>query len=142
MTEAPTPRLKAILICDQIITEVGTNKKSLIGVFEIINTPNFPCIHPFLALYVKFTEAKGEYTFKLELLDLNKNLIIGRGEIPKPIRIEDPMKTTELVFNFRGLTFNHEGEYEFRLFINGKIFAQKTFLVRKIGRIEALERGY
>lgn len=44
MPEGPVPTLKAILVCDQVITEVGT---SLIGVFEIINTPNFSYIHLF-----------------------------------------------------------------------------------------------
>lgn len=143
MRKGPLPRLNAMLICDQVITEVGTNKKSLIGVFEIINVRDFPCMHPFLAVYVKLTDAKGEYKFKLELVDLKENLIIGRGEMIKPIKIEDPRKTYELVFNLNGLLFEHEGEYEFRLFANNKIFGQKTFLVRKVGEVkQALERGY
>ena len=143
MVEKPVPTLNAMLICDQVITDIATHKKSLIGIFEVINARNFPCVHPFLSVYVKFTDAKGEYKFRLELVDLEKNLIIGRGEIPRPIKIEDPTKTHEVVFNLRMLVFEHEGKYEFRIFVNDKIFAQKTFLVKKAGQPkQVLERRY
>ena len=35
MTELPVPKANAMLICDAVITDKGTNKKSLIGVFEL-----------------------------------------------------------------------------------------------------------
>lgn len=137
MVEVPTPKPNAMLICDHVIAEVGTNKKSLIGVFENINAVKFPIIHPLLAVYAKLTAAKGSYRFRLELVDLQRNVILGKAEMPEDIPIDNPLGTHELVFNLGGLKFDNPGEYEFRIFANEKIFAQKTFLVIKIP-----ERGY
>jgi hypothetical protein len=127
----PVPRVNAMLICDKVITEVGTNKKSLIGIFENINAYNFPCTHPFLSVYIKLTDARGEYRFSLELVDLETDSVIGKGQIPKAIKIEDPLATKDLVFNLASLKFKHPGKYEFRIYANERIFGQKTFLVKK-----------
>ncbi|MFH1777349.1 MAG: hypothetical protein ABH952_07325, partial [Candidatus Omnitrophota bacterium] len=71
------PKINAMLLCDGIITEAGTNKKSLIGIFENISTQTFPCQHSQLSVYIKFTSAQGKYHFRLELVNISKNVIIG-----------------------------------------------------------------
>lgn len=129
--------LNAMLLCDSIITEKNTNKKSLIGIFENINALKFPCTHYFLSIYIKLTGAKGSYKFRLELVDLEENVVIGKGETPETLNIDDPLKTFELVFEMAKLTFGHPGKYEFRIYANNNILGQKTFQVRKIPK-----RGY
>jgi len=128
----PVPKANAMLICDYVITEQGSKKKSLIGIFESIGAGKFPFIHPFLAVYVKLTEARGSYKFRLDLVSLKKDTVIGQGSAPQEISITDPLKSHELVFNLRGLRFQDPGEYEFRMYANDKIFAQKTFYVRQL----------
>lgn len=129
MTLTPTPKTNAMLICDYVITEQNTNKKSLIGIFENINAGKFPCIHHALSVYIKMTEGQGVYRFRLELIDLRSDKVVGKGEIPKDIHITSPLTAHELVFNLRSIKFEHPGEYEFRIFGNDKIFGQKTFIV-------------
>ncbi|MDD5218413.1 MAG: hypothetical protein PHS88_09970 [Candidatus Omnitrophica bacterium] len=129
MITMPIPKTNAMLICDYVITEQGSNKKSLIGVFENIAATTFPCIHPSLSVYIKMTEGQGNYRFRLELVDLKNNNVIGKGETPKDIQLTNPLTAHELVFNLKGLRFAHPGEYEFRIFANDKIFGQKTFVV-------------
>lgn len=124
------PIIKAILLCDCIITEAGSNKKSLIGVFENILVQQFPCRHYQLSVYINFTSAQGKYKFRLELVDLNDNKIIGEG-ILHELNIPDQLGFYELVFNLRGLKFDHEGKYEFRIFADDKMFGNKTFNVVK-----------
>ena len=133
MITTPTPKANAMLICDYVITEKDTNKKSLIGIFENIQTSKFPCTHYALCVYVKLTDARGHYRFWLELVDLQKDQSVFRTDIPDEIVIEDPLSTYQLVFNLNGLQFEHAGEYEFRIFANGKIFGQKSFVVREVG---------
>jgi hypothetical protein len=128
----PVPKTNAMLICDYVITEEETHKKSLIGIFENIRAAQFPCIHHFLTVYIKLTDAKGDYRFRLELTDLKNNTVMGKSEIPEVIHFESPLATHELVFNLRNLRFDHPGEYEFRIFADDKIFGQKTFLVDQI----------
>ena len=141
MISAPNPKVNAMLICDKTITEVGTNKKSLIGIFENINAYNFPCTHPFLSVYIKLTDANGRYKFSLELVDLENHKPIGRGELPKPVDIKDPLITRDLVFNLAALKFSHPGKYEFRIFANDRICGQKTFLVNKAKKRQDEPRG-
>ena len=131
MVKSTKPIVNAMLICDKVITELGTNKKSLIGIFENINAFKFPCIHPFLTVYIKLTEANGKYNFRLELIDLLNDTCIGKGEIPKEIVINNPLSTHDLVFNLSSLKFFHPGKYEFRIFYNDEVFGQKTFLIKQ-----------
>ena len=123
------PIANAVLICDKVITEEGTKKKSLIGIFENIGSGKFPCVHYFLSVYVKLTDALGRYKFSLELTSLETGTVLNKAEIPKEIDMPDPLRTHELVFNMGGLKFPSPGKYEFRVLANGEIFGQKTFLV-------------
>ena len=127
------PVANAVLICDRVITEEGTKKKSLIGIFEKIGSTKFPCMHYFMAVYVKLTNALGKYVFRLELVDLDKDKVINKAEIAKEILIEDPLGTHELVFNLNGLKFDSPGKYEFRILANSITFGQKAFFVEEIG---------
>ncbi len=131
MGKGSKPVAKAMLVCDKVITEAGTGKKSLIGIFENINAYKFPCAHHFLAVYVKLTDANGKYKFRLEMVDLEDNSVIGKGEIPEEIEINDPLVSRELIFNLAALKFKHPGKYEFRIRANDEVFGQKTFLVRQ-----------
>ena len=124
------PKINAMLLCDNIITEIGTKKKSLIGVFENIFSTQFPYKHYKLSVYVKFTSAQGKYKFKLELVDLSDNTIIGRG-FTDELYIQNKLGFYELEFGLMGLIFRHEGTYDFRLFADDKIFANKTVRVIK-----------
>ena len=129
MSMVPIPKANAMLICDYVITEHESGKKSLIGIFETISAGQFPVIHHALSVYVKLTDANGSYRFQLDLVDLQNDDLLSKCEIPNELKISNPLKSSELVFNLHGLKFPHPGEYEFRIFANGRIFAQKAFLV-------------
>lgn len=124
------PKINAMLLCDNIITEVGTNKKSLIGIFENIAASVFPCQHYKLSVYIKFTSAQGKYNFRLELVDASNNKIIETGE-DLELNVSDKLGSYELTFNRMGLKFEQEGKYEFRIFADNRIFGSKTFSVIK-----------
>ena len=132
-----TPSIKAMLICDRVITEVGSNKKSLIGIFENIMSSKFPCTHHSLSVYVNFTDALGKYDFKLELADVEENKVLSAAEI-KNANIEDKLGTNELAFNLQGLSFPHPGKYEFRIYANERFFGTKSFTVMQM---EIREQG-
>ena len=121
-----------MLICDYVITEHETGKKSLIGIFETISARQFPIIHHALSVYVKLTDANGLYKFQLDLVDLPNDNVVNKCEIPNELQIKNPLKSSELVFNLHGLKFPHAGEYEFRIYANGRIFGQKSFLVSEV----------
>ena len=112
--DAPIPSVVAMLICDQIINEEGTNKKSLIGVFENFNSPVFPVLMPRLAVYVKLVDAQGEYVFKLRLVGLKNESLVAEFGIQA--NIVDASHHSELALNIGNLPIPEPGKYEFQLY--------------------------
>jgi len=116
--------LNAMLVCDVAIREEGTGKISLIGIFENVRALSFPVLHPQLTVYVKLTDAAGQYQLCLELVQLESANIIGRET---PFTARDRMGSTELVFELHNLTFNAPGLYSFNLYANDRLVESKTF---------------
>jgi hypothetical protein len=114
MTDAPIPSVVAMLVCDQVIAEQGTNKKSLIGVFEVFNAFGFPVFIPRIAIYVKLADAFGKYQFKLRLVRLKDESLVA--EIGLEADVKDSAHYSELVLNMGNLPFPEPGKYEFQLY--------------------------
>lgn len=129
----PTRALNGMLVCDNVITDRKTGKNSLIGIFDRILARSLPAAHPALSVYAKITDAQGEYTFRLELVDLSNGQIIGEGRTP-PVQVPDRMVAHELVFNLQNLTFRADGRYKFRLYADEQFIGHHSFDVRLIAR--------
>jgi hypothetical protein len=129
--EAPHPAFNAMLICDNAIREEGTGKVSLIGIFEKIRAGAFPVGHPSLSVYVKVTDAQGNYQLVLELVRVQDLTVIGRGEAA--VSVETRLEAAEWIFNLSWLVFEKPGPYEFRLRANGRHVGSKTFEVLDLG---------
>jgi hypothetical protein len=115
MASVPIPSVVAMLICDQIITEQGTNKKSLIGVFDRFFSLSFPAPFQRLAIYVKLADAEGDYLFKLRIVNLKDESPIA--QIGLQARIPDGGHYTELALNMPNVVNVPEpGKYEFQLY--------------------------
>jgi hypothetical protein len=128
---APPPVLKAFLVCDHVIHDAQTGKKSLIGVFHEIRSPRFPAVHPLLWIYANLTDAHGRYAFRIRLVDMSRNDVLGHGE-PPPIDIPGPLQTTELAAELRNLRLPAPGTYEFQLWANDELIATKAIRAEKI----------
>ena len=128
---APTPSIKAMLICDQIIHEAGTNKKSLIGIFEDIHVPSFPARYPRVGVYVNLTDAHGKYQLELRLVQVNDSKQVNRVKTPE-VEIDSPLRTCEFALQIQNLVFPEPGKYEFHVLANGELLATKSFNVRKV----------
>ncbi len=124
----PKPILKAMLLCDQTIVEEGTHKRTLIGLFDRIQSSQYPTVHPAMSVYVQFREIEGIFEFTLELFDLAAGKAMNKALI-KDFRVQDKSRDCELVFNLLSVRFDRPGDYEFRIFVNDNIFGQKHFKV-------------
>jgi len=127
---AARPLVKAILICDQIIHELGTNKKSLIGIFEDIHIAQFPMRYPRIAVYVNLTDACGKYALELRLLHTADGKQIGNGKTPE-VEIDSPLRTCEFALQIQNLVFHAPGKYEFQILANNELLATKAFNVKQ-----------
>lgn len=130
MAEPTVPMVLALLLCDQVIIDAQTNKKTLIGVFDNVNSFKYPATIK-LAVYAKLRDAEGVYDFRIRVVSLRDESSIANIEI-KQARIRDPLQPTELAVNIPVLQFREPGKYEFQLYANGVYLSRITIEARQI----------
>jgi hypothetical protein len=81
-----------------------------------------------MSVYVQFREIEGTFDFLLELFDLQEGKPLNRAPI-QGFTVRDRSREHELVFNLMAVKFEHEGDYEFRIYVDDVIFGQKSFKV-------------
>ncbi|MBH0208003.1 MAG: hypothetical protein HP495_05715 [Nitrospira sp.] len=116
MTDIPKPSVQAFLVCDQVIEDSLTKKKSLIGIFTHLQTSSFPFHHQHMGLYFCLTDAEGLYHFDIDLIYLNSEQLVR-------------LQISDFGINIPLLILPAPGRYEFRLLMDGRLIAQKDFTV-------------
>jgi len=123
MSNAPIPSVVAMLICQRVIVEQGTGMKSLIGVFENLNSFAFPAPVS-VAVYAKLLDAEGNYDFLIRLVNLRDETKIADVEA-KSFALTSAT-SSELVLNIAGLVLPEPGKYEFQLYANDAYLHRAT----------------
>jgi hypothetical protein len=118
----------AIIVCDKVITEVGTGNKTIVSTFNNIRTANFPCIHPYMAVYVALSNSVGVKPINLLLKFGEKTLIRVGGKITFP----DRNAVVEIIFNLVGVPFTEAGAYCFEIHADDEYIFESRFSVTKI----------
>lgn len=128
MTDSPNPSIQAFLVCDSVIEDGLTKKKSLIGIFTHLQAATFPFQHHQLGLYFCLTDAEGTYHLEIDLVYVNTDQLVCRASLPD-IAIHDRLQIADFGINIPALLFPAPGRYEFRLRMNSRVIAQKDFHV-------------
>ena len=131
MTDVSPPSVQAFLVCDCVIEDSLTKKKSLIGLFSHLQSVTFPFQHHQLGLYFCITDAEGTYHVEIDLMFVNTDQLVCRASLPD-IAIGDRLQSSDLGINIPALLFPAPGRYEFRLRMNGRMIAQKDFHVVQV----------
>jgi hypothetical protein len=127
MPTAPTPSGLAIVICDQIIEDKLTHKKSLIGIFNNIAAGQFPCRHPQISVFVSLTEGHGQYNARLRIANEETDEVVA--DVNGQIQFPDVNAVVELVFNLVGLTFPMPGLYAIEFYCADALVLERRFHV-------------
>ena len=138
MTDIIKPSIQAFLVCDQVIEDSLTKKKSLIGLFTHLQAVMFPFQHQHMGLYFCLTDAEGTYRFDIDLVCLNDDQLVCRATLPN-IHILDRLQISDFGINIPSLIFPAPGRYEFRLRMEGHLIAQKDFNVMQMAHPQATE---
>ncbi len=117
--------MKAFLVCDHVIQDAQTGKKSLIGVFHELRAERYPAVHPQLWIYANLTDGHGRYALEIRLVDVQEGSVLSRGE-PPPLEIAGPLQVAELSAQLRNVGLPRPGLYEFHLLSNGQVLATKA----------------
>lgn len=133
MTEAekksslPVPVPLAFLLCDQVITDADTKKKTLVGVFDRIWVNKFPTEHLGAALYARLIGAEGDYDIRVEYVQVDSQSILAEGTAR--MQVEDRHMPAEFSMVLPPLPIPSPGGYEFRLWMNERYIQRVSFIV-------------
>jgi hypothetical protein len=129
-SEKPSPVGLAILICDQIIEDVQTRKKSLIGTFNNIATMQFPFRHPQLCVFVSLTEGQGAYDARLRIAHEETGDVVA--EVNGQVQFPDRNFVAEFNFNLVGLEFKHAGLHSIEFYCDETLVLERRFHVTQM----------
>jgi hypothetical protein len=123
MAEPPVPTVLAMLLCDQVIIDEPTKKKSLIGIFDNINAFQFP-VALNVAIYVKLTDGEGEYRFRFRVVKLKGEAVMANLDIKG--KIQSRLEPSEIAANLVGFIVPEPGKYEIQFFANDAYLGRIT----------------
>lgn len=119
----------ALLVCDQVIVDKHTNKRTLVGIFNNIQARNFPCRQPHLAVFAQLTNGSGELPVVLKCARQDADAPIV--EIEHSIDFPNPMAMIEIEFFIEGLSFKEPGPHVFELIVDGVHVIETRFIVQQ-----------
>ena len=130
MASTVKPILLALVLCDTVIREQGTNKVSLIGTFNSLSSSTFPCVHGSFWVYIAITEGRGRHSSKLRITSLSTGQNVF--ELPGEIEFADPTSVGELVFQLSGTRFDVPGLYAVEFWAGDDLLGSRKIHVHKI----------
>ena len=130
----PDPVCLSVMLCDQVIEDKRTGKKSLIGVFNEILVTNLPAKHDCMFLLLTLTNCRGANEIVIELSHDGEYDDEAIMQIKGQVQGRNPIDIIDLIFELRGLPIAHVGKYtiDVRCATTGNRLAQRLFFVRKL----------
>jgi hypothetical protein len=125
MADSPVPTLVGMFLCDSVIQDAQTTKKSLIGIFTQVNAIGFPTVVN-VSVFARLTDAEGKYRFRLDVVNLNENKTIVSLPTPGDLEAPNQLAFVELVMQVQGLPIPSPGKYEFQLWGNDVYLGRTT----------------
>jgi hypothetical protein len=127
----PVPSVQAILLCEKIIEETVTGKKSLINIFTALRAERVPIMFS-MGLYARVTDGEGSYTFKVDIVHLPSDKKIGSAMFPG-MESTDRLKPMEIVVHMPQITLEEFGKYEFQIYANDVFVGHVSVDVIQVG---------
>lgn len=121
------PTLVSLLICDQVIDDRMTSKKSAIGLFNRVVAGRLPTRINQMAVMASLTEITHRTPIELRLVrDAdNEGMLRTQGVVEAP----NPLAVVDLVFAMQGVRLPSPGQYGFELLANGEVLGRRRFQV-------------
>lgn len=121
------PTLVSLLICDQVIDDKLTNKKSAIGLFNAVLVPQMPATIHQIAIMASLTDITGRIQLQLRFVRDSDNEVLFQTH--GPVEAPSPLATVDLVFTMQGVRIPAAGQYAYELHCGGEILSRRRFQV-------------
>jgi len=130
MSNLSKPMGIAMIVCDEIIEDRHTGKKTLVGLFSRIHANSFPAVHPKMNLFISFDNAKGHYHSAIRIIREKTSEIIA--EAKGEIMVKSPVDVTEMNITFLNLNFPEAGVYNIEFYCEDELVLQRRFVIENM----------
>jgi hypothetical protein len=121
------PTLLALILCDQFIDDRRSGKRSLIGLYDQINTLGFPTARDMLVVAI-ISDMDEKSRVGLSLYSPDGNDLLGI-EMQPP---SGPGKVNEMAFELQGMTIPGPGTHWLAIKVDGTELARRPVNVVKV----------
>lgn len=130
-----TPSLLAALLCDQVIVDQLTQKKTLVGLFEAVTFASFPASYGGFFLFARMTDAEQQMNLKIRLVRLDEDKALA--EIATIVTVEGISRLSifDVMMQLPALPFDRVGRYELQL------FSDEVYLGRTVIEVKSVSGG-
>lgn len=119
-------KIDFLIICENAFITSGSNNLNVIGIFDVINTPGFPAVHPAFTVVAKIiNDDSSEHEVSLKIF--KEGLVLFQS--PK-IKFTD--KQYQFINNMVNFQFPEEGKYTVSVQIDGEDKETRTINLNKI----------
>lgn len=119
----------ALIVCDTVITDAATGKKTLVGIFNAIGAQKFPHVVPQLSIFASLTNLEGETEIKIRMIAGNSATVL---ELPAKVPFRNLLDAPEIVFNLQNLRFPAPGTFELQLLARDEVIASRLLVVSEM----------
>lgn len=129
MDSFETPMVLSLLVCDTVITDAQSGKKTLVGLFNSVGAARYPHLMPRFFIFASVTNGNGVLNFSVRLKAGNGDTVF---DLPGKIPFDTPLDTPEMVFDIQNLVIKTPGTYELELAYNDIPLASRILTFRQI----------
>lgn len=130
----------SLVVCDQIIEDKLTGKKTLVGLFSRISAAKLPCIHPTMSVFVSMTGGQGEYPCEVLCRHADGEPVVfsAKGKVT----LRDPQQVVDLAFRLNGVRFPRAGMYWVNFLIDEvPLMMRPLFLLKRPPPVPGGDKG-
>lgn len=117
----------ALCICESVITEAITNRKTLVGMFNHLGSIAFPVMVPKLCVFVSVTGGHGAVNSIVRCV--NEDTGEKVFEVPGVLNFKDPNDVAEANFQFHNVPFAKPGLYCIELLFDDALILARQFRI-------------
>jgi hypothetical protein len=120
-----------MVLADNVYREPATGKFFILGTYNSIMAPQYPCrCHPLL-VYVALTECRARVPLRLALTDADEEM--GAVGVDAVLEAADPTVMCEGTFHLSGVALPTPGQYRLQLFCGNQLLRELRLEAREIG---------
>ncbi len=124
-------KLNYALLCDQAFLSID-RKVNIIGVFETINAPTFPVVHPKFTLVGSMEPSKDKFKLAVDIVgDSGKSILSEKQEREVSIPSGNQTRSFNFIIDILNTNFSQMGSYKVQIIVDGDVVSDLPISVAK-----------